>query len=48
MLQKELIKYMKPKKERDHSRFVLSPMPGNVISLSVKAGDEVSDRSIAL
>ena len=37
----ELSKYMHPPKVVDTSDFVLSPMPGTLISFSVKEGDHV-------
>lgn len=41
--QQELFKFMKEKPKIDHTRFVLSPMPGNVVSVAVKPGDEVAE-----
>lgn len=35
--------YMAPPVKVDHSRSVLSPMPGAIVSVSVKAGDKVVD-----
>ncbi len=42
-LQHEYSKYMKPKPKLDTSKFVLSPMPGTVVSINVKPGDEVAE-----
>ena len=42
--QQELSRYIKEKpKVINQTKFVLSPMPGNVISVSVKPGDVVSE-----
>ena len=41
--QQELSKYIKEKPKIDQTKFVLSPMPGNVISVSVKPGDVVAE-----
>ncbi|KAG9303648.1 hypothetical protein G9A89_018545 [Geosiphon pyriformis] len=41
--QHELLKYMIEKPKRDLTKFILAPMPGSVISLAVKEGDEVSE-----
>jgi propionyl-CoA carboxylase alpha chain len=38
----ELFKHMPVKEAPDMSKFLLSPMPGLLVSLSVKEGDEVS------
>jgi propionyl-CoA carboxylase alpha chain len=37
----ELAAYMPAKATADHSRFLLSPMPGRVVSIAVKPGEEV-------
>ena len=37
----ELTKYMKPKVEVDRSMFLLSPMPGSLVSVDVDVGDEI-------
>jgi len=34
---------MKEKPKIDYTKYVLSPMPGNVVSVSVKPGDVVSE-----
>ena len=39
--ERELSKFMLPKKVEDTSMFVASPMPGVVASLAVKPGDRV-------
>jgi propionyl-CoA carboxylase alpha chain len=36
-------KFMAPPKKIDHSKSVISPMPGAIISISVKEGDSVED-----
>jgi propionyl-CoA carboxylase alpha chain len=36
-------KYMKEKPKLDTSKYVLSPMPGAIVSVSVKPGDTVSE-----
>ena len=41
-LQHELCEFMADKPKLDTSKVVLSPMPGSVVSISVKVGDEVS------
>ncbi|KAI8809130.1 carbamoyl-phosphate synthase L chain, ATP binding domain-containing protein [Cladochytrium replicatum] len=40
-----LSKYMKPKATLDLSNSIVSPMPGTVVSVSVKAGDVVAEGS---
>ena len=39
--QYELSKYIKERPKVDASKVVLSPMPGSVVSVAVKAGDKV-------
>ncbi|CAJ0823642.1 13029_t:CDS:2, partial [Entrophospora sp. SA101] len=41
-LQHQLIKYMADKPKLDTSKVLLSPMPGSVVSVSVKAGTELA------
>jgi len=41
--QQELAAHMKEKPKIDYTKYVLSPMPGNVVSVSVKPGDVVSE-----
>ncbi|KAJ3088438.1 hypothetical protein HK102_008735 [Quaeritorhiza haematococci] len=43
--QQELSKHMIPKAKIDLTRMILSPMPGTVVSLSVKEGDVVAEGS---
>lgn len=44
----ELSKYMIPKKELDTSNMLVSPMPGALVSVAVKPGDEVSNQKTCL
>jgi len=39
----EMLKYMIPAEEIDTSKYLMCPMPGQLISLSVEEGDEVED-----
>jgi propionyl-CoA carboxylase alpha chain len=41
--QQNAAKYMKEKPKLDHAKFTLSPMPGNVVSVAVQAGDVVAE-----
>ncbi|KAJ2157605.1 hypothetical protein GGF46_004396 [Coemansia sp. RSA 552] len=41
--QRELSRFMKEKEKLDTSRLVLSPMPGTIVSVSVKPGDIVAE-----
>ena len=41
-LQAKLAKHMPEIKEIDYSHYILSPMPGKVVSVAVKAGDKVN------
>ncbi|KAI9216149.1 carbamoyl-phosphate synthase L chain, ATP binding domain-containing protein [Blastocladiella britannica] len=41
--QARLAKHMKPKAEIDESKVLIAPMPGQLVSVSVKAGDEVTE-----
>ncbi|KAJ3048000.1 hypothetical protein HK097_010974 [Rhizophlyctis rosea] len=43
--QHELLRYMKPKAKLDLTSMVLAPMPGSVVSVSVKEGDTVAEGS---
>ena len=41
--QQKLGQFMKPKAKLDLTKMILSPMPGSVVSISVKAGDLVAE-----
>ncbi|KAG2188640.1 hypothetical protein INT44_001395 [Umbelopsis vinacea] len=41
--QHELSKYMIEKPKQDMAKFILSPMPGSVVSVAVKVGDVISE-----
>ena len=41
--QYELAKHIKERPKMDASKVVLSPMPGAVVSVAVKAGDKVRE-----
>ena len=41
--QSQLLKYMLPKTHVDTNKFVLSPMPGVVVSIAVKPGDVIAE-----
>ncbi|KAI9297300.1 hypothetical protein K502DRAFT_301150 [Neoconidiobolus thromboides FSU 785] len=42
-LQKELNQYMKEKPKLDLNKFLISPMPGSIVSIAVKEGDTVAE-----
>lgn len=40
--QHRLLKYMKTKSKEQQSEWIQSPMPGRIISIAIKEGDQVN------